>query len=393
MKIITYAKAHWSNIYFAIDCDTEYISQVLDYSEGEEPDDACFVAGTRIATLKGDKNIEDVKIGDYVITPYGLDKVISAGTTGIREVVKNIGLVGTRKHKIFNKLINNFSPLDSLTSIISCDIISLRGLIKWQILKQLYLTIKNIEKLQRTDIISISALIQKEKIIISCIELFGNIIIKKQFLKGTMCIIKILIKTIMIFLIWKFYQVANISHCMVNIFIKVLSIKKKIGSGLKLYVIKLKRGIKAILAENGINNTLGVHCQKHGNIVNKRNVSSVIKVILQKLALLCIVLKYAGIVIVMDMVEFIKKHVNTVIRYTKQNKQKESSAQTIAKACTVIGKKKVYNLKVENSGVYYANGILVSNCDSLASLIRQMIDGYLIRLDYGEGLQRKLKKP
>ena len=28
-------------------------------------------------------------------------------------------------------------------------------------------------------------------------------------------------------------------------------------------------------------------------------------------------------------------------------------------------RKKVYNIKVEDIGVYYANGILVSNCDTL----------------------------
>ena len=39
----------------------------------------------------------------------------------------------------------------------------------------------------------------------------------------------------------------------------------------------------------------------------------------------------------------------------------------------VIKSEKVYNLTVENAGVYYANDILVSNCDSLAILINNTI--------------------
>jgi BRCT domain type II-containing protein len=36
--------------------------------------------------------------------------------------------------------------------------------------------------------------------------------------------------------------------------------------------------------------------------------------------------------------------------------------------------KNVYNLKVENAGCYYANGILVSNCDSEAMFGSEIIE-------------------
>ena len=42
--------------------------------------DLCFVAGTKIATEFGDKNIEDITIGDKVITPFGLGEVEEAGS-------------------------------------------------------------------------------------------------------------------------------------------------------------------------------------------------------------------------------------------------------------------------------------------------------------------------
>jgi len=39
-KIQQYLKANWDNIKFANGCDPNYINQILDYQEGEEPDDA-----------------------------------------------------------------------------------------------------------------------------------------------------------------------------------------------------------------------------------------------------------------------------------------------------------------------------------------------------------------
>lgn len=55
----------------------------------------------------------------------------------------------------------------------------------------------------------------------------------------------------------------------------------------------------------------------------------------------------------------------------KQERQNKNIVQINANA-NFIGKANVYNLTVENAGCFYANGILVSNCDSLASLIRVM---------------------
>jgi hypothetical protein len=40
IKIVSYAKQYWQDLYFATDCQADYINQILDYREGEEPDDA-----------------------------------------------------------------------------------------------------------------------------------------------------------------------------------------------------------------------------------------------------------------------------------------------------------------------------------------------------------------
>lgn len=40
MKIVSYLKQHWEKIHFYENIDDEYMNQIMDYMEGEEPDDA-----------------------------------------------------------------------------------------------------------------------------------------------------------------------------------------------------------------------------------------------------------------------------------------------------------------------------------------------------------------
>jgi hypothetical protein len=40
VKILANLKSQWNNILWANDCQAEYMNQILDYQEGQEPDDA-----------------------------------------------------------------------------------------------------------------------------------------------------------------------------------------------------------------------------------------------------------------------------------------------------------------------------------------------------------------
>lgn len=51
-KIIMYAKRNWPEIYFSNDCQEDYLSQVIDYEEGQEPDDAPDGLASIIRQLK-----------------------------------------------------------------------------------------------------------------------------------------------------------------------------------------------------------------------------------------------------------------------------------------------------------------------------------------------------
>lgn len=53
-KIISYAKQNWIDIYFDNDCQEDYLSQVIDYEEGQEPMDAPDGLASLIRQIKPD---------------------------------------------------------------------------------------------------------------------------------------------------------------------------------------------------------------------------------------------------------------------------------------------------------------------------------------------------
>lgn len=57
VKIVSHLKKNWNDIIFAEDCQDEFMSQILDYQEGEEPDDA----PDALAALLREMNIYNVE--------------------------------------------------------------------------------------------------------------------------------------------------------------------------------------------------------------------------------------------------------------------------------------------------------------------------------------------
>lgn len=368
VKIDTYLLKLWNLIDWDSDTDPEYMNQIIDYVEGQEPDDACFVAGTKVMTLFGNKNIENIKTGDLVLTPFGFKKVLASGCTGIKNVIKKIGLTGTSNHKIYNKTENKFTSLDSLTMFISCDIFSLRGLIQWKIKQMLFLMDKRIQN--RDDIIFVNFRMQNEKTVNNYIKLFGNFIIKEKFQKGFIFIIKILIQIIMTFLIWNWLKCIRIFQCMLK---KTDKIKTMLNRILCIWIKsekKQKYGIEVQKEENGIKNILWFLLKKFGLLENKEFVFNVKRNIQQNILHKNIVLKNVEIDIETNHLKNIENVLNVEKCSLLKQEQNKSIVPINVNMKHIKQKEKVYNLKIEDVGVYYANNILVSNCDSAASLIR-----------------------
>ena len=75
--------------------------------------DVCVAKGTKVETARGEIPIESVRAGDYVLTRKGFRKVLWAGQTGIRPVIRQMDLEATANHPV---LINGeFKQWDALT--------------------------------------------------------------------------------------------------------------------------------------------------------------------------------------------------------------------------------------------------------------------------------------
>ena len=353
----------------------DFIDEVVKFNQtpamqNKQHDDACFEGNTLIATKFGYKKIKDIKIGDKVITPFGLKEVIDCGITGQKKVINKFNLKVTPNHKVFNRIKDRFLPIDTFTSLEECDIMSLKGIILWR-KKLLNLMEKNMKeaKMENT-ILKETQTIKKDTIVRNYIEQCGYFTMEK-YPKDIKFTIKMGISTIMTLVTWSVFQLGNIFHIIVKKDGKIKNTEKKWLS--KCVEIQkdsknVKRGIKAKKGENGIKNMQKEVFVK-SNLKKKGTANGADKNILQKQNLQNIVQHNAK-----EEHVIIEKRKNVL--YAEENSIQQGKMQE----CVQTNAEKnieeeipVYNITVKDAGCYYANGILVSNCDSLASLFTNVL--------------------
>lgn len=290
-------------------------------------DDSCFVAGTKVATIFGDKNIEELKVGDLVITPWGVSP-ITRTTSRMKPVIDNIGLTGTKDHKIYTTHDYSFDSLENVDySMVSK--LTIEELISWQI-KSLYCSMaKNTIVTKRQDIMKIKSLLTEKEKHSGFIGLCMNFIREKKFLKAITFITKTKIKIITIIAIWFFYQAVNTLNFMA---------KKPLKFGKDL---KCKKQIKEV-----------EKCAKSG-IAQKREENGILN-IKKNILPNFILLKYVPIA-----------EEDLIPQTTTESRQYVDGVEisTLKENYAGKPKKRVYNITVR-AGCYYANNILVSNCDA-----------------------------
>lgn len=92
---------------------------------GLEHDDEldCYPYGTLVLTKRGNVPIEDVLLGDEVLTASGWKKVLANMDTGVQEIIRRFGIVATPNHPIWT-LNRGYVELDSLEmtdTLVSCN--------------------------------------------------------------------------------------------------------------------------------------------------------------------------------------------------------------------------------------------------------------------------------
>lgn len=347
--------------------------ELLSFPNGQN-DDQCFVAGTKIKTLFGDKNIEDVKKGDYVLTPFGFSKVKKSCCTGIRPVVARHGLTGTCDHPIFcvksfafKNLIDSYEPL----------YLNLRSFLWLRLLLNLSGTARYISLSGVGDITSeVRQLMHQGKVYQCYTETFMNFIVAKKYLKAVSFIIKTAITLIMTLVIWSVCLLPSIKNYT----------EKKLGNILGLLGVKkilitlgrlLRYGISQKREDNGIKNTLSIQYRKEIQPPLQGFVSRVEKSTPQK-NLQPIYQNSAQIIVGknIDTNLVLNLRLSDVV-YVERAQRLENLGE-LKKELHVEGTNAgaafpVFNLTVE-AGVYYANEILVHNCDSMSMALNWFQD-------------------
>jgi len=289
-------------------------------------DDMCFVAGTKIATNKGRVPIELIKIGDMVLTPDGFREVIHSGCTGYREVISRFGLTGTPDHPIFS-IENSYKRLDTLSSINETIGLKLCDWIKIALLKLLCSMEQNsVEWVEVADIISLNQQrMQGAKTLKGFMSLFGSIFQGKSALKTMKLITRMATLLTAILKIWSAYQKAYIAQ-----YLKELT-------WIKLEEISIFKGHWPL---NGTNH------QKE-----KNGTSNTLRRQLKRFLSKGIMFAY-----------------NAQKDFQQESPELLSIVQTSAEKDIEENYQKVYNLTVADAHCYFANGILVHNCDCLSRI-------------------------
>lgn len=308
-----------------------YFTELESFTEDDkdyEHDDFCFAGGTLIATRRGQVAIEKVTINDYVLTPFGFQKVLFAGQTGFSECIQKRGIKATKNHRIFTfnldfLKIDNLSDVDELCNIKICD------MMKITLLRLLNLTECNInEWAEEGNITCLNPKVtQGVGVLRACMSQFGSFITKKQWKKAFIFITKMVTHLTIVLKTWSIYQLTNI---IVNL--KTLITKKTQYTWQKLENSQ-RLGIKAQKEELGTAKTP----KKLNGFKTKKDYAICVE---QNILSKC--LKKRDIALQ-----------NAVINQG-------------GKGEVIQNKKiKVYNLQIENVPLFYANGILVHNCDNL----------------------------
>jgi predicted phage terminase large subunit-like protein len=374
----------------------EVIEEVAAFPAGQH-DDYCFVAGTKILMSDGfEKNIEDVAVGDEVWSHLGAKKVLASGCTGeVKTETLQTGnnlevLEGTGGHLIYSnnewKKLTNLNRKDNIVKVS----INKEKLCQQNLLEQIdyHLNLMG----QPTKNITTDLIGKKLEGESFYTEMYGNITTEK-YLKVIMCIILMVTKTTMMSPIFKLCPQNNIGKSIekrkafeeklksdlsilkkLDLYQQNGMVQKKVAHGmlsmLKKYLeiqIGLNRIVKLFQWKK-----LALFVEQSSYLKTQQDKNIAQTNAQAKLYMIKNVLKYW-----LQAPQIVS---NVVKRYTQSIVSKDFAMEHVAVLLVEQKEnlKKVYNITVEDSHTYFANGILVHNCDTVSmSMMRFRQGGFI----------------
>lgn len=331
----------------------EIIDQITVFPRGSH-DDFCFVAGTKIATKRGDVPIERIRVDEEVLTPAGWRKVSACGFTGIRPVISRFGITGTPDHPVFT-VDSGYLELDTVTVGSQLSRLNLCDLLRLTLQKRLNsMALSTAGWVASDDTISPShQQTPEEKSQKGFMWRFGNKNPVNRCRMATKSIMSMAIPLISCLKIWSAYRSLFIVGCLKNTAQSRLNILREFGR-------RLLNGISPQRGELGIvNMPSNLFTGPDTSVLPQRSKES---------ELAC----GAGQPFHTKM-----SAPSFAVRNAASNIAAISAEST--DLCTHSTLAPVFNLTVEGAHCYYANGILVHNCDSMSMALRYLRDTGLIQ--------------
>ena len=341
---------------------------------------ACFRDGTKIMTLMGEKNIEDITETDYVLTRKGFKKVKHAWCNGERDCIE-VNVEGTKiicapDHRFIDSFNNEVEAQDltKTTSLVKIDTKEWR---KWlsmsgKIEESLTLLISMVSGITGTPILSLTEkdaitpaqMRIRRKVIQLCTEICG-LLSTVQFRKDMMYTTKTETLLTIILRTLSLLRGENMLRS-----IGSFSLKRN-GSKLLKQLSKLKKSLQNYgkMSSTERNEKLSSKNLLKAEVLNvsvNAVEESLKHMLLELLTALMSVRE-------MPLTVLPKQHVGQdtesqeyVLSVEKSLKQtsipQPQLAHLTAKTSSVVGRYTVYDIEVEDCHEFFANGVLVHNC-------------------------------
>jgi len=346
------------------DWDKDMVKKIIPKNEvreniGRSPD-YCFPAGTKVLTSKGNKNIEEIVPGDKVITPFGTRNVLKRMKKKGKKLYRFGNLVGTGNHNIYTK--NGFKRLDSLVMRDKIETSSIFNLLKWRLLSLLNTEARSIGFHKAVDITT-QTLGKRRKL---CIGKFGRTKQEKKYQMDSVFTILTETLTITLLKISLLWKEVSINHSMSKKDYKTQKQEQRQSSTLKKLDHSLHCGTNQQKEKSGILNT-----QKKLGLLGslKNQLASFVEMFSQhilKLGLSSAQTSAGSLQGIEKRSILRRENVHSVGKNLNVRSQTKQNAAPVAVELNTDGEEiDIYDLEIEKDHVYYANGILVSNSDSM----------------------------